>query len=68
MMAISIEQVRQQYPQYNHLSNEDLAARLHQKFYSYMPQKEFFNQIGLNESVQSEKISQAQDIKQEMPS
>lgn len=45
-MAITLEQIRQQYPQYNDKSDEELATALHKKFYSNMPQDEFFNKIG----------------------
>lgn len=38
---------RSQYPQYNDLSDEDLARGLHQKFYSDMPFDDFASKIGL---------------------
>lgn len=62
-MAITLEQVRQQYPQYNDKSDEELATALHKKFYSSMPQDEFFNKIGFSkEPVQQQKqISMQQE-------
>ena len=36
-----IADIRQQYPQYNDMSDADLADALHQKFYSDMPKQQF---------------------------
>lgn len=62
-MAITLEQVRQQYPQYNDKSDEELATALHKKFYSSMPQNEFFNKIGFSKkpAQQQEQISMRQE-------
>lgn len=62
-MAITLEQVRQQYPQYNGKSDEELATALHKKFYSSMPQDEFFNKIGFSKEPvqQQEQISMQQE-------
>lgn len=62
-MAITLEQVRQQYPQYNDKSDEELATALHKKFYSSMPQDEFFNKIGFSKEPvqQQEQISMQQE-------
>jgi hypothetical protein len=46
MADLTIEQVRQQYPQYGDLSDEQLARGLHQKFYSDMPFDTFAGKIG----------------------
>lgn len=46
----SIDEVRQQYPQYNDMSDGDLAGALHQKFYSDMPREEFDKKVGLSAS------------------
>lgn len=47
-MAITIQEVRQKYPEYQDLSDKQLADSLHQKFYSDIPINNFYNQIGLN--------------------
>lgn len=62
-MAITLEQVRQQYPQYNDKSDEELATALYKKFYSSMPQDEFFNKIGFSKEPvqQQEQISMQQE-------
>lgn len=43
----NIADIRKQYPQYNDLSDQQLADSLHQKFYSDMPKDEFSRKIGL---------------------
>jgi len=43
----TIADIRQQYPQYNDMSDADLAGALHSKFYSDMPKDEFHAKIGL---------------------
>jgi hypothetical protein len=44
---MNIAEIRQKYPQYNDLSDEELAKGLHKKFYSDMDFGEFSNKIGL---------------------
>lgn len=48
MPNITIEEVRQKYPEYNHLSDQVLADKLHQKFYPQLSQEDFYNRVGLN--------------------
>lgn len=43
----SIKQIREQYPQYSDMSDEDLARALHSRFYSDMDFGKFSQQIGL---------------------
>jgi hypothetical protein len=43
----TIQDIRQQYPQYQDMSDGDLANALHQKFYSDMPQDQFNAKIGM---------------------
>jgi hypothetical protein len=43
----SIAEIRQQYPQYSDLSDQQLADALHKKFYSDMPRADFDAKIGL---------------------
>lgn len=43
----TIAEVRAKYPQYNDLSDDDLANALHKKFYSDMPEADFKAKIGL---------------------
>lgn len=41
-----IDDIRNKYPQYNDLSDEELANSFHKKFYSDMPQEQFYKKIG----------------------
>lgn len=43
----TILEIRQAYPQYEDMSDEQLAHALHRKFYSGVPFKDFSTQIGL---------------------
>jgi hypothetical protein len=46
-----MKDVREKYPQYSDLSDQDLAISLHKKFYSDMPGAEFFQKIGLKDKA-----------------
>lgn len=54
MTMITIQQVRQQYPEYDDLSDQELADKLYVKYYSDMPKNDFYSRIG----IQSEKLAQ----------
>lgn len=43
---MNIAEIRQKFPQYNDLSDDDLASALHEKFYSDMSRDEFNAAIG----------------------
>jgi hypothetical protein len=45
---ISIQDVRQKYPQYGDMSDEQLADSLHSKYYSDIPKNDFYNKLGLS--------------------
>lgn len=45
----SIQEIRQQYPQYDDMSDADLAKALHGKYYSDMPFEEFSAKVGVEE-------------------
>lgn len=45
---MNIAEIRQKYPQYNDLSDEQLAKGLHQKYYVNMPFDDFSQRIGLS--------------------
>jgi len=51
---MKIEEIRKKYPQYNDLSDRELAERLHKKSYSDMPFDEFSKRIGLYTYSQKE--------------
>lgn len=43
---VTLSDVRRQYPQYEDMSDDALAAALHRKFYSDMPRRDFNRAIG----------------------
>ena len=50
---MNIAEIRAQYPQYNDLSDDQLASALHAKFYSDMPRDEFNAKIGLGQQPEA---------------
>jgi len=46
-MTLTITDVRAKFPDYDDLSDEQLAEALHKKFYADMPQADFYSAIGL---------------------
>lgn len=44
---ITMKEVREKYPQYNDLTDEQLAKALHGKYYADMPYEEFSGKIGI---------------------
>jgi len=42
----TIAEIRQKYPQYEDMSDQQLADGMHKKFYSDMPQADFYSKIG----------------------
>ncbi|WP_107341604.1 hypothetical protein [Agrobacterium pusense] len=44
----TIADIRQKYPQYQDMSDADLASAIHKKFYSDMPEADFSAKIGLS--------------------
>lgn len=46
----TLDQIREQYPQYSDMSDGDLAGALHRKHYADMPRDEFDRKIGLKKN------------------
>jgi len=46
---MNIADVRQKFPQYSDLSDEQLAGALHKKYYADMPMEQFAQKIGLSQ-------------------
>ncbi len=44
---MDIKEVRQQYPQYKDLSDDELGRALHKKFYADMPYDTFATKVGI---------------------
>ncbi len=57
---MTIDELREQYPQYNDLADNDFADKFHQKFYSDMPKEEFYAKIGVQKkpSLNSNPVQQ----------
>jgi hypothetical protein len=49
----SLDEIRQQYPQYEDMSDSDFADAIYKKFYRDMPYEQFREKVGMNEPVQS---------------
>lgn len=49
-MPLTLQDVRDQYPQYNDLSDQDLMDGMHQKFYSDMSKDDFYQAMNFNPS------------------
>ena len=58
----SLAEIRQQYPQYQDLSDQQLADGLHRKFYSDMPREEFDQKIGLQPQEPAQPQTTAADL------
>jgi hypothetical protein len=53
-MAITIRDVREKYPQYDSISDDELADKLHSKYYPNLDKKDFYNRIGLQSEAKPE--------------
>lgn len=43
----TIQELRQKYPQYYDMSDQEFADKFHDKYYSDMPKEEFYGKVGL---------------------
>lgn len=60
-MAATIKDIRDKYPQYNDLSDQELVSGFHKKFYSDIPFDEFSQRIGFTpQETTQEKASPVQ--------
>ena len=57
----TIQEIRKKYPEYNDMSDEQLANSMHSKFYSDMPKEKFYNSIGY-QSKEPQKIGKLQSF------
>jgi hypothetical protein len=63
----SIQEIRSKYPQYNEMSDEDLARALHGKFYSDMDFGEFSERIGLAPAQEAPTIPEGSTLLKQYP-
>lgn len=57
-MPLTIKEFRQQYPQYNDMSDMDLAKSFHDKYYADMPFDAFAKSIGVEVQPQAQETAQ----------
>lgn len=48
-MAMTLKDIRQKYPDYDDMSDEQLADAIHQKHYSDLPKEKVYEKLGLGE-------------------
>lgn len=53
----SLADIRQKFPQYNDLSDQDLASAIHAKYYADMPIDQFNSKLGITPSQQPQQPS-----------
>ncbi len=63
----SIQEIRNKYPQYNEMSDEDLARALHGKFYSDMDFGDFSEKIGLTPAQEAPTIPEGSTLLKQYP-
>lgn len=56
----TLAEIRQQYPQYEDMTDRQLADALHKKFYSDMPRQEFDQKVGISSGQQYNAAQSAQ--------
>ena len=49
---MNINEIRQKYPQYDDLSDEELADAFHKKYYADLPREEFLGKLGVQQQPQ----------------
>ncbi len=62
---MNIAKIREKYPQYDDLSDAQVAEGFHKKFYSDIPKDQFMQKIGISvesQSIQKEKAEPAKDL------
>ncbi len=63
----SIQEIRSKYPQYDQLSDEELARALHGKFYSDMDFGDFSTRIGLAPAQEAPTIPEGSTLLKQYP-
>lgn len=57
-----LENFRQQYPQYNSVPDQELADKLHSKYYSSIPKDEYYQKLGISTQPVKPEESYAQSF------
>ena len=58
----TIAEIREQYPQYQDMPDSALADALHRKFYSDIPQADFYSKIGFQPVSTTEDVAKSGGI------
>lgn len=54
--------LRQKYPEYDHLDNQELADRFHEKYYAHIPKDQYYSKLGFTpQATQATQETQAQE-------
>lgn len=67
MPETSLPEIRKKFPQYDDMSDDELARRLHQRAYSDMPFDEFSKRIGLSQLAGDQAAASGPQKPREMP-
>lgn len=56
---MNLQDIRKKYPQYDDLADEELVSNLHARYYSDIPQKEFYSKVGFKVKTIPERLVDA---------
>lgn len=54
---MNIQEIRQKYPQYNDMSDTELADSFHRKYYSDVPKEDFYSKLGVKNQPEPQEES-----------
>lgn len=54
----SLKEIRNKYPQYNDMNDQEFADKFHDKFYSDIPKDQFYQKIGFEQKKPTESLLQ----------
>ena len=60
-----IARLREQYPEYSELSDEQLADGFYEKYYSDMSKADFYERVGLSNTLQTNNVKPSGTFRQE---
>ena len=55
-MAMTLKEIRQQYPDYNDLSDTELADKLHSKFYADLPKEDVYRKLDVQSAPEDKPL------------
>lgn len=54
----SLTEIRQKYPQYNDMSDQEFADKFHDKFYSDIPKEEYYKKLGFSPKEEVKQVEE----------